>query len=104
VPDRLDRVRIATRYGDTEISWSCRELLLDQIRKLYSDGDVIAAFHAVGATRPVILNRAGKATVLQALNAMARHAGGMHKLPHGCNELSQALIGELGTSEGGNSE
>lgn len=99
MPERLDRVRISTRSGDLEISWACREELLQEVRNLDSRSDAIASFVAVGASRPVILNQEGKAIVVRAILAMAKTAGGMHRLPRGCRELFDMLVGELEPTE-----
>jgi hypothetical protein len=91
-------VRVVARYGDTEISWACRDQLLDQIRDLDAGRDVVAAFEAVGATRPVIFQARRQGDRRPGASRMARQAGGMHKPSRGCIELRHTLLGELDTT------
>jgi hypothetical protein len=97
MPERLDRVRIATRYGECEIRWTCRAEWLAKIRQLESEhGDeVIRAFQAVGASRPVELDHDGKALVVEAIHSLERDADGSMNLSTDVRELLRALVDEL---------
>jgi hypothetical protein len=53
VPERLDRVAIATSREVIELSWASRDSLLHEIRNLGENAKPIwAAFEAVGASPP----------------------------------------------------
>ena len=95
MPERRDRVRVATRYGQCEISWECRAALLAELRELDSGGPVVRAFEDGDAGRPVELDLDGKAVLVEAIAAVAREAGGVHKLRSGVRELLHALTDEL---------
>jgi hypothetical protein len=55
---RLDRVEIATQGGGTVISWDSREQLLERLDGAHvaEASGIVQAFHAVGASRPVVLH------------------------------------------------
>lgn len=62
MPGRLDRVSVGTQYGTVAISWEARDAVLAEFRA------VVSAFEAVGASRPVMLDRAEKRIVLEAIS------------------------------------
>jgi hypothetical protein len=97
MPERLDRVRIATRYGEVEIRWECRDKLLGEIRRLEDEAadEVVRAFEAVAASRPVRLDLRGKAVVVEAIHALSREAGGAGQLSSDVRELLHALVDEI---------
>jgi hypothetical protein len=100
VPERLNRVEVATRYGTIEIPWTARDAILDELRGLGSARSTVEAFEAVGASRPVNLDRAGKAAVVDAIQMIAKRVpegyGGLDpQLAH----LRHSLVDELDASE-----
>jgi hypothetical protein len=56
MPERLDRVIVATSRGQVEIPWGSRDMLLERLDRVPSAASVAAAFEAVGASRPVHLS------------------------------------------------
>lgn len=90
VPERLDSVTVRTRDASLEISWASREALLRVIRHLDWAKPVLAAFDAVGATRPVELDKLDAAVLAQlagAIDSMGTSDG----VPAGLVELRKAL-------------
>lgn len=65
--DRTGAVAVATRYGPVEISWAARDALVAELRRRGSGDFVARVFDAVGAVRPVSLDRKGKIVVFDAL-------------------------------------
>jgi hypothetical protein len=64
-------VTVSTRYGVVEISWAARDALVEEIRRRGSGDFVVRVFEAIGASRPVNLDRKGKIVVLDALWGLA---------------------------------
>lgn len=95
MPERLDRVQVATRYRVAEISWSAREAILDKLQLLESARGTVEAFKAVGASRPVKLDREGKADVVDAIRVIANNAGGFDKIEPELFELRNDFVDEL---------
>jgi hypothetical protein len=94
VPERLDHVSVATRYGSVAIPWDARDALLDEFR------NVIREFQAVGASRPVNLDSAGKRLVVEAIHAMAEKAeDGFDGLDSQLVQLRHKLVDELNPPE-----
>ena len=99
MPERLDRVAIATSRTTIELPWSSRDQLLHEIRNLGGADEIRHAFEAVGASRPVPLNLANKTLLYEAINAWAQSvttAG----LPKGVWALRCALAKDLGYTVG----
>jgi hypothetical protein len=99
VPDaagmgRLNRVLVAIPDGVVVIPSDSRDALLEELRPRDDAQDVIAAFEAAGATRPVELDVYGQVVVVETIRAMA----GVAKLPDGLSDLLAALADELHTS------
>jgi hypothetical protein len=69
--DRSGAVTVGTRYGPVELSWTARDALVEEIRRRGSGDFVVRVFDAVGASRPVSLDRKGKIVVLDALWGLA---------------------------------
>jgi hypothetical protein len=92
---RLNRVIIAGSRDATtlEIPWDSRDALLERLRREGDADAIIAAFQAVGATRPVQIPRQAKRQLLAHLEAwlVEVHATG---LPDGLFELRNALHDE----------
>jgi hypothetical protein len=67
---RLNRVLVAIKPGVVQIPWESRDRLLDELRRHDSGRTVVAAFEAVGATRPVELDDGGKVLVVDTIRHM----------------------------------
>lgn len=94
-PERGEAVTVATRYGPVEISWPARDALLEEIRRRQSGDLVVRIFEAVGASRPVSLDRNGKIVVFDAVWAVAESAGGYDRLEPQLRELHDRLKEEI---------
>jgi hypothetical protein len=90
---RADEVTVGTRYGPVEISWAARDALVDEIRRRGSGEFVARVFDAIGAARPVNLDRKGKIVVLDAIWGVAETAGG--DLDPQLQELRDRLTDEI---------
>jgi hypothetical protein len=88
---------VATRYGECELRWESRELLVAEIRASDSESvsEVVRAFDAAGAIRPVELDRDGKALVVEAIHDLCRDGDGAARLSTDLRELLRALVDEL---------
>ena len=93
--ERGDRVTVATRYGPVEIPWPARELLVAEIKQRGTGELVARVFAAVGASRPINLDRKSKIVVFDALWAIAENAGGYDKLEPQLRELQDKLKDEI---------
>jgi hypothetical protein len=88
---RLERVAIATAFGPVVVSWDERDQLLERLRRDRGHASsTVAAFEAVGASRPVALDSKGKAAVLTAIDAWVGDVG-PGELPARVEKLLQAL-------------
>jgi hypothetical protein len=94
MPERLDRVAIATSRGTFELPWSSRDQLLHEIRSLGSAEPIRNAFRAVGASRPVPLSRADQLLLFDAIDAWAQSVT-VDNLPVGVWQLRCALVDEF---------
>jgi hypothetical protein len=95
VPERLDRVAIATSRDVIELSWASRDSLLHEIRNLGENGKPIrTAFEAVGASRPVELRPADQRTLFSAIELWAAGVT-VEALPPGIWQLRCALADQL---------
>jgi hypothetical protein len=94
VPERLDRVQVALSRGIIELPWDSRDLLIREIHHLESAKPIIYAFNAVGASKPVTLEREDAATLYALIDHWATQVrlGG---LPEGVWELRCALADHL---------
>lgn len=96
MPERLDRVAIATSRDVIELSWASRDSLLHEIRNLGENAKPIrTAFEAVGAARPVELSHAEQTTLFSAIETWA-HSVTVEALPPGIWQLRCALADQLG--------
>jgi hypothetical protein len=95
VPERLDRVEVATRDGSVEISWAGRKAIVHELHGLELSAVALRAFEEAGASRPVQLDRLSIAAVIDAINLLARRAGGVRHLEPGVAKLQRKLIKEL---------
>lgn len=94
MPERLDRVAIATSRVTVELSWSSRDKLLHEIRHLDGADAIRTAFDAVGASRPVPLSRDNEKVLLEAIDGWAQSVT-IDELPDGVWALRNALAIEL---------
>jgi hypothetical protein len=90
-------VTVATRYGPVEISWAARDLLVAEIRRRGSGDFAAAVFEAIGAARPVSLDRRGKIVVFDALWGLAE---GTDELDPQLRELQDKLKDEITEASG----
>jgi hypothetical protein len=90
---RADSVTFATRFGPVEIPWAARDALVEEIRHRGSGEFVGRILDAVGASRPVSLDRKGKIVVLDAIWGVAERAGG--DLDPQLQELRDKLTDEI---------
>jgi hypothetical protein len=77
-----------------EIPWDSRDALLERLRREGDADEIIAAFQAGGATRPVKLKPEAKRRLLTSCEAWLMEAT-THGLPPGIFELRNALHDEL---------
>jgi len=68
VPERPDTITVALSAGDITLSWDTRRALLARLQHVSESSSLRAMFEAVGATRPVELNPAQRATLLGLLD------------------------------------
>ena len=94
MPERLDRVHVATSNGSIEIPWTTRDEILERLRQRRDALPIIRAFEAVGATRPVELDTNGKALLIEALGSWIDRADA-NEVPAGLAELRTALLDDL---------
>lgn len=87
-------VTISTRYGPVEISWAARDRIVEEIRRRGGGDFVVRVFDAVGASRPVNLDRTGKIVVLDALWGLAEDGRSYPQL----RELQDKLKDEIRAS------
>jgi hypothetical protein len=92
--DRLDWIHVATARGAVRVPWTTRDQLLERLRKAGRSLEVVRAFEAVGATRPVELSDDGKSVVLDMLSRWLDEGDGS-VAPAGVAELRQALLDDL---------
>lgn len=95
VAPRDEPVTVATRYGPVQISRAARDALLDEIQRRETGDLVVRIFEAVGASRPVNLDRKGKIVVFDALWALAEGAGGYDAIDPQLRELQDKLKNEI---------
>jgi hypothetical protein len=93
-PGRGADVTVSTRYGPVQISWAARGRLVEEVRGRGSGDFVVRVFEAIGASRPVNLDRKGKIVVLDALWGLAEKAGTYPQL----RELQDKLKDEITAS------
>jgi hypothetical protein len=98
VPERLDRVfvMLATRREPFALHWDAREQLLAQARRSKRLAHVVAAFEAVGASRPVQLTGPDKRLLVQLIDAWSAREETISSLPAGIWDLRMALADDLG--------
>ena len=97
-PRRIQQFRIALSRNTLELPWASRKPLLERVNKRPDGLQVRLAFEAVGATRPVRLEPAGKRVVLEVVDAWLGEVT-VDQLPPGVLELRNELQNELADGE-----
>ena len=91
-----ERVRVAYSRGEVAFSWESRQELLKQIRHLESALSIVAAFEAVGTSRPVVLTTDQKASLIELIERWGTQVRfGLKGLPEGMFALRNALHDDL---------
>ena len=92
-----DRVRIPLSREEIRLPWDSRQALLDQMRHLDSARSTIAAFEAVGVSRPVTLTQEEKGLLIGVIRHWeSQVSGGLTDgLPEVIFELRNALHDDL---------
>ena len=93
MPECLDRITIALKSGDIAIQWDARQALLARLQYVADSTSLRAMFDAVGASRPVELNPAQRATLLGLLDEWARDDS--EAMPTELDKLRRALRDDL---------
>jgi hypothetical protein len=97
MPSRLDRVSVGVGADGVVIPRASRDALLNRITHLESMWPVVAAFRAIGATRPVELTHSQKLGLLDMVDAWADDAG-VDELPEGIWRVRVALSEDVAAS------
>ena len=97
-PRRIRYFKIALSKGTFELPWASRARLLDRVGKHSGGLQVRLAFEAVGATRPVMLDRDGKRVLLQVIEAWLAEPS-YATVPEGVLELRNELQDDLADEE-----
>jgi hypothetical protein len=97
-PRRIRFFKIALSKNMFELPWASRARLLDRVGKHSGGLQVRLAFEAVGATRPVMLNRDGKRVLLQVIEEWLAEPS-YATIPKGIEELRDELQDELAEGE-----
>ena len=64
VPERLDTITVALSRGNVTISWPERQALMARLQHVHESSSLRVMFGPAGATSPVELNPAQRATLL----------------------------------------
>jgi hypothetical protein len=100
VPERIDKITIATGRDTLTMPWSSRVALLDELQRYETGYTIRNAFTAVGASSPVRLNNEQKTELLRVIDVWSeRTEGGMRGLPEAILALRNALIDDLDDAE-----
>jgi hypothetical protein len=97
-PRRVRYFSVALSRNSVELPWTSRGPLLKRVEGHDGGLQVRLAFEAVGASRPVMLDRAGKRVLLQVVEAWLAEAT-VNGLPQGVWELRNELQNELADGE-----
>lgn len=113
MPERLDRVTITLNCGEFGFSWEARQALLARlfhanikdriVARGTSTDEILRAFGAVGATRPVELTKTQRLLLLHVLLTWSENERWalepQERMPEELGVLSQALADELHSGE-----
>jgi hypothetical protein len=97
-PRRIQHFRIALSRTTVELPWTSRKPLLERVNKHDEGLKVRLAFEAVGPTRPVVLEPAGKRVLLEVVEAWLGEVT-VDRLPRGVWELRNELQNEFADGE-----
>jgi hypothetical protein len=101
VPERIDKITIATERDPLTMPWSTRVALLDELQRYETGYEIRDAFTAVGASSPVKLKNEQKTELLRVIEVWSeRTEGGMRGLPEAILALRKALIEDLDDAVG----
>ena len=96
MPERIDKITIATGRDPLTMPWSSCVALLDELQRYETGYTIRDAFTAVGASSPVRLNNEQKTELLRVIEVWGeRTEGGMRGLPEAILALRNALIDDL---------
>jgi hypothetical protein len=96
MPERIDKITIATGRDTLTMPWSSRVALLDELQRYETGYTIRDAFTAVGASSPVRLTNEQKTELLRVIDVWSeRTEGGMRGLPEAILALRNALIDDL---------
>lgn len=93
MPERIDTITVALDGGDIALRWDTRQTLMARLQHVSESSSLRAMFEAVGASRPVELNPAQRATLLGVLEEWP--IDGDDAMPAELNELRDALSADL---------
>lgn len=93
-PERLERVQVNTARHTLELPWASRDELLDYLRRFEAGRPIVAAFEAVGASRPVRFTLEQKRDVVIFVDGWMQEVG-VTSLPEGVFELRNELLDDL---------
>ncbi len=100
MPERIDKITIATERETLTLPWSSRVALLDELQRYETGYTIRDAFTAVGASSPVELTNEQKTELLRVIDVWSeRTEGGMRGLPEAILALRNALIDDLDDAE-----
>ena len=113
MPERLDRVTVALSRADFVFGWEARQALLERLYNANiragmmtwgaSTDDILRAFEAVGATRPVELTRPQRTLLLRVLRTWSEEERWAlepdGRMPEELATLREALGFDLRASE-----
>jgi hypothetical protein len=100
MPERIDKITIATERDTLTMPWSSRVALLDELQRYETGYAIRDAFTAVGASSSVKLTNEQKTELLRVITVWSeRTEGGMRGLPEAILALRNALIDDLDGAE-----
>lgn len=96
MPERIDKITIATGRDTLTMPWSSRIALLDELQRYETGYTIRDAFTAVGASSPVKLTNEQKTELLRVIEVWGqRTEGGMRGLPEAIFALRNALEADV---------
>ena len=95
MPERVDQITVALSRGDVTLTWDVRRALVDRLHHVHDSSSLRATFDAVGATHPVELNPAQRATLLGLLEEWTLGHDTDEAMPAELTELRDALSEDL---------
>jgi hypothetical protein len=100
MPERIDKITIATGRDTLTMPWSSRVALLDELQRYETGYEIRDAFTTVGASSAVKLKDEQKTELLRVIEVWGqRTEGGMRGLPEAIFALRNALEDDLHDAE-----